>query len=491
MTTSTTAVDRENQDANRDPMTDEPGAHPVGTGVGAATGGTVGAVIGGAVGGPVGAMVGAAVGAVAGGLAGKGISESVNPTEEDAFWRDHYSTRPYASGRRYEDLQPAYRYGWEARTRHENRSWNDVEGDLERDWNQRYGSSGLGWNDARHATRDAWDRVEARHRFNTEEDNYWRNNYGGTAAGAVASGMAGHELGTKGLSEGPTHLGQQTGPATSTGTTLSSPAGSHLTGSGGTMTADSIGTGTAATGLAGGTPSTITGTNAATGPTSGSIFTNEAGSKLTGSSNDGAPTDQLAEKTQTVSYNYQDYRPAYWYGWEAGQSHRGRTWEAVANELEGGWEQARRDSRLSWVEARDVVRDAWTRAASLQSSPPRRRPAVEVPLQELHDSTGRLHAGKIADYLQIPLKQFAEALGKNYSTVHRTPSALALQVTLRSIKSSLVILEEVLGDRTRVLAWLNHPHPDLGRQTPMEVILKGNAQVIQDMLEAALEGIPS
>ncbi|HYN21162.1 MAG TPA: hypothetical protein VE078_09395 [Thermoanaerobaculia bacterium] len=162
VTPGTVALEHEIADANPDPLTDEPGAHPVGTGVGAATGGTVGAVVGGAVGGPLGAMVGAAVGGIAGGLAGKGIAESVNPTEEDAFWRDHYSTRPYATGRKYEELQPAYRYGWEARTRYEDRNWNDVEKDLERDWSVRHPDTRLTWNDAREATRDAWDRITNR-----------------------------------------------------------------------------------------------------------------------------------------------------------------------------------------------------------------------------------------------------------------------------------------------------------------------------------------
>src|SRR5687768_11457652 len=92
---STTLDTEHGHDANRDPLSGETGAHPVGTGVGAASGGTVGAVIGGAVGGPVGAMIGAAVGGLAGGLAGKGIAESVNPSEEDAFWRDNYTSRPY------------------------------------------------------------------------------------------------------------------------------------------------------------------------------------------------------------------------------------------------------------------------------------------------------------------------------------------------------------------------------------------------------------
>jgi hypothetical protein len=197
VTTGTAALEHEIHDSNPDPVTGEPGAHPVGTGVGAATGGTVGAVIGGAVGGPLGAMVGAAVGGVAGGLAGKGISESVNPTEEDAFWRDHYSTRPYASGRTYDQLQPAYRHGWEARTRYEDRSWNDVETDLERDWTQRHGSTGLAWNDAKNATRDAWDRITDRFSDNLRSDvgnttGYESTSFTGAAntpAGSVSSGM--------------------------------------------------------------------------------------------------------------------------------------------------------------------------------------------------------------------------------------------------------------------------------------------------------------
>ena len=65
--------------ANRDPLSDAPGAHPVGTGIGAAGGAVTGAAFG-AMGGPIGAAVGGVAGAVVGGLAGKGAAEAVNPT---------------------------------------------------------------------------------------------------------------------------------------------------------------------------------------------------------------------------------------------------------------------------------------------------------------------------------------------------------------------------------------------------------------------------
>lgn len=65
---------------NKDPISDEAGAHPVGTGIGAGSGALAGAAIGAAVAGPVGVIAGAVAGGVAGGLAGKEVGEAMNPT---------------------------------------------------------------------------------------------------------------------------------------------------------------------------------------------------------------------------------------------------------------------------------------------------------------------------------------------------------------------------------------------------------------------------
>jgi len=165
--TGRTATLEAEPETHHDPLTEDPDVHPIGTGVGAAGGGTIGAVIGGAVGGPAGAMIGAAVGGVTGAFAGKGIAESINPAEEDAFWRETHPTRPYAQGRPYEDLRPAYQYGWESRCRYGDCHWDDVKGDLERGWDQARGNAGLGWHEASPAARDAWDRVDQRFRAGT------------------------------------------------------------------------------------------------------------------------------------------------------------------------------------------------------------------------------------------------------------------------------------------------------------------------------------
>ena len=149
-------------DANRDPISGEPGAHPVGAGVGAAAGGAAAGAAGGMVGGPIGAAVGAVVGGVAGGLAGKGIAESFDPTIEDAYWRENYASRPYYDpATSYDVIRPAYRHGWESRSKYAGRSFDEVESDLRRDWEATKSEARLGWDKAKFATRDAWHRIES------------------------------------------------------------------------------------------------------------------------------------------------------------------------------------------------------------------------------------------------------------------------------------------------------------------------------------------
>ncbi len=256
-TTTLTEEETQHGDLNRDPITGEPGSHPVGTGVGAVAGGAAGAAVG-AAGGPVGAVVGGAVGAIVGGLAGHGVAEQVNPTVEDVYWRENYKQRDYVEpSRPYEDYQPAYRYGWESRTRHAGRTWDDkLERDLEKGWEGARGTSGLSWQEARPATHDAW------HRLDTPE-----------------------------ASRGATGLGAEPGFV--------------------------------------------------------ATYWREI---------------WLTRPYADSSLAYEDYEPAYRYGWESRRRNAGRTWDpALERDLESGWEGVKGRSRLTWERAKQAVRDAWDR----------------------------------------------------------------------------------------------------------------------------------
>lgn len=152
--------DKRDIDANRDPLTGAPGAHPVGTGIGAVVGGAAAGAATGTVVGPVGTVIGAAIGAVVGRLAGKGLAEEVNPTRERAYWDAHFSERDYVEkGSSFDDYGPAYIFGVTARGRYPGRDFNDVESEMSSDWTTHRGASTLDWERAKYATRDAWNRI--------------------------------------------------------------------------------------------------------------------------------------------------------------------------------------------------------------------------------------------------------------------------------------------------------------------------------------------
>lgn len=164
--------------ANPDPITGEPGAHPLATGIGAAAAGAAATAIG-ATAGPLGAVVGAVVGSVIGGLVGKSAGEATNPTIEETYWRENYRHRPYAHpDRAYEAYQLAYQIGYEGYIAHadEITAYPEIEPELQREYDRRNDGTSVDWDSARYAVRDAWERARRNDFFYTE-DLYWRENY--------------------------------------------------------------------------------------------------------------------------------------------------------------------------------------------------------------------------------------------------------------------------------------------------------------------------
>ena len=169
----------EKRDMNRDPITGEPGSHPVGTGVGAAGGAAAGAVIG-SIFGPIGTLVGGAIGAAAGGAAGHTVAESVDPTGEADYWRDNYTSRPYYNSQYdYEaDYAPAYLYGNSVRSQYAGREWDDsLEADVRQGWETTKAKSRLTWEEAKDAVRDAFDRSDRTYRAYDATDRYYADRY--------------------------------------------------------------------------------------------------------------------------------------------------------------------------------------------------------------------------------------------------------------------------------------------------------------------------
>jgi hypothetical protein len=143
---------------NPDPITDQPGSHPIETGIGAAVGGAATGMAVGSVAGPVGTAIGAAAGAVAGGLAGKGIGELIDPTTEDNWLRERFSSRPYAQDYTFDDFRDAYRYGALFESKRGDTGIDLADPQLQADWESRTDRN-MPWGHAKAAIQDGYDRT--------------------------------------------------------------------------------------------------------------------------------------------------------------------------------------------------------------------------------------------------------------------------------------------------------------------------------------------
>lgn len=94
-----------------------------------------------------------------------GVRDTVaGPTGFDAdYWQRNFAAQSYATpDARYEDFEPAYRYGHESRDRYPGRQFEDVEPDLRSGWERTQFNAKAGWDQVKHAARDAWHGVERR-----------------------------------------------------------------------------------------------------------------------------------------------------------------------------------------------------------------------------------------------------------------------------------------------------------------------------------------
>ena len=160
---------------HQDPLTERSAVSPEAVGAGALIGGMAATVLGAPAMGPGGAMAGGSMvgGALAGGILGRTTTgEGIDPSVEDAYWRERHSLEAYGAGTEYEDFEPAYRAGYEGYARYGGKRFDDVEADIARDYSSH--RAGLPWDKARPAARAAWSRVHDRmvtHRSPEEGEN--------------------------------------------------------------------------------------------------------------------------------------------------------------------------------------------------------------------------------------------------------------------------------------------------------------------------------
>ena len=74
------------------------------------------------------------------------------------------------------------------------------------------------------------------------------------------------------------------------------------------------------------------------------------------------------EKYVQSGTSYDEYAPAYQYGWESQSQYKGKSFDESESKLRQEWDKARGASKLEWDRAREAVRDSWNRMANRRDS---------------------------------------------------------------------------------------------------------------------------
>ncbi|KKO65875.1 hypothetical protein VM94_00213 [Janthinobacterium sp. KBS0711] len=79
--------------------------------------------------------------------------------DDEQYYRNHWSATYVATGARFEDYDPAYRYGHSMASSdsYRGRPWDDVEADLRSTWEHTYPQSA--WDNFKAAVKHGWERV--------------------------------------------------------------------------------------------------------------------------------------------------------------------------------------------------------------------------------------------------------------------------------------------------------------------------------------------
>ena len=127
----------------------------------------------------------------------------------------------------------------------------------------------------------------------------------------------------------------------------------------------------------------------------------------------------------------------------------------------------------------------------LLKSSTRRLAQHQPPDQLFHPDSGRIDAGHVAAFFGLPQARLARILGHSPQAVHKTPDAERLQNKLAVYVRIATALFSMFGSEQKARTWLNAPNPDLDNARPKQLLARGKAAIVAELLEDALLGHPT
>lgn len=124
-----------------------------------------------------------------------------------------------------------------------------------------------------------------------------------------------------------------------------------------------------------------------------------------------------------------------------------------------------------------------------RSSPLDRVKVVIDATADLHGPSGRLSATAVADVFGVSQSKLAEWLGRTRQAVSKTPEAESLQKALAFYERTARLRCMVPGEDFK--KWLRVPNQQLDQSKPLDLLAKGEGQVVADLVDDMLTGSPT
>jgi len=103
----------------------------------------------------------------------------------------------------------------------------------------------------------------------------------------------------------------------------------------------------------------------------------------------------------------------------------------------------------------------------------------------------RLDLKRVAKLFGLTARRLAGIIGVPPSTADKTPDSKMIHEKLLPFERIARGLAELDDDQDKFRRWLNIPNPELSDFTPLQVIEKGKADAVADMVSSALLGQPA
>lgn len=107
---------------------------------------------------------------------------------------------------------------------------------------------------------------------------------------------------------------------------------------------------------------------------------------------------------------------------------------------------------------------------------------------KMYTGEGIVNHNILKESLKVTTKLLAQAVGRTPRTLQKNPESKAVQSGLRKIVYVYKLLEEMLGSEKKALIWLNAPNSEFGGLSPVDIIAKGEMDVVIDYLMDVRKG---